>query len=101
MGHRHDISGEGYVGRLERGEVTLRASYWLVAWRCVAARPSALFCRAMECKSPDTTLHVRLQPELRSRLEELAAREDRPLSWIVRRALKAATQEIDNRGQAA
>jgi predicted transcriptional regulator len=55
----------------------------------------------MERKIIDSTLHVRLEPELRNRLEELAAREDRPLSSLVRRVLRAATREAETRGQAA
>jgi predicted transcriptional regulator len=43
----------------------------------------------MERKSPDATLHVRLEPELRSQLEEIARAEDRPLSSLVRRVLRA------------
>jgi hypothetical protein len=34
-------------------------------------------------------LNCRVEPELRERLERLAAAEDRPLSWLVRRALRA------------
>jgi len=47
-----------------------------------------VFCRATDRKS-DATLHVRLEPELRSQLEELARAEDRPLSSLVRRVLRA------------
>jgi predicted transcriptional regulator len=43
----------------------------------------------MERKSPDATLHVRLEPELRSQLEQIARAEDRPLSSLVRRVLRA------------
>jgi hypothetical protein len=38
----------------------------------------------------DTTLHVRVEPELHERLARLAAEEDRPLSSWVRRALREA-----------
>jgi predicted transcriptional regulator len=41
--------------------------------------------------TPKTTkashLHVRLTPEIKSALEELAEKEDRPASYIVRRIL--------------
>jgi predicted transcriptional regulator len=37
----------------------------------------------------DDTVHVRLEPVLRTRLEELARAEDRPLSSLVRRTLQA------------
>jgi hypothetical protein len=56
---------------------------------CVAAQRAVCSCRAMERRSPDTTLHVRLEAELRSQLEELARAEDRPLSSLVRRVLRA------------
>jgi hypothetical protein len=46
---------------------------------CVFPFRAVAFCRAMERKSPDATLHVRLEQELRSQLEELARAEDRPL----------------------
>ena len=35
------------------------------------------------------TLHLRLAPELRTQLEALALELDRPLAWVVRRALEA------------
>jgi predicted transcriptional regulator len=37
---------------------------------------------------PDT-IHVRIPPDLREQLERLADAEDRPLSSLVRRVLKA------------
>jgi len=49
----------------------------------------------MERKS-DSTVHVRLEPELRQRLERLARAEDRPLSSLVRLALRS---EADRREQ--
>jgi predicted transcriptional regulator len=52
-------------------------------------------------RKPDATLHVRLEPELRSQLEELAAAEDRPLSYLVRRALRAEAARRQQQEQAA
>ena len=52
--------------------------------------------RAMEHK-PDTSLHVRLKPELREQLLRLAIEEERPLSSLVRRVLRA---ELARREQA-
>jgi predicted transcriptional regulator len=39
--------------------------------------------------SDKSQINVRVDGELRERLERLAAAEDRPLSWLVRRALRA------------
>jgi predicted transcriptional regulator len=37
----------------------------------------------------DSTVHVRLEAELREQLEALARAEDRPLSYVIRRTLRA------------
>jgi predicted DNA-binding protein len=42
-------------------------------------------------------LNVRVERELRERLERLAEREDRPLSSLVRRVLRAAAGEAEER----
>jgi predicted DNA-binding protein len=39
------------------------------------------------------TLHLRLDPTLRAQLEALAVKLDRPLAWVVRRALEAYLKE--------
>lgn len=51
----------------------------------------------------DLTLHIRVEPELRERLLELARAEDRPLSNVIRRALRdvAARQAGQQASEAA
>jgi hypothetical protein len=59
----------------------------------------------MERKSPDNTLHVRLEPELRSQLEALAREEfgkkRGSLSLWVHRALRAEAAKREQQGSAA
>jgi predicted transcriptional regulator len=40
-----------------------------------------------------TQLNVRVEPELRERLDRLAQREDRDISYLVRRALWTVAEE--------
>lgn len=41
------------------------------------------------------TLSLRIPPELRAQLEALAVKYDRPLAWVVRRALEAYLEGKD------
>jgi predicted HicB family RNase H-like nuclease len=70
------------------------------AWLCVEAECAVLHLARMEHKS-DATIHVRLEPELRSQLEEIARAEDRPLSSLVRRVLREAARRSDGEREAA
>jgi predicted HicB family RNase H-like nuclease len=50
---------------------------------------------------PDTTLHVRVEPELRSEIERLATADERSLSSWVRRELRDAARRQAGSEQAA
>jgi predicted HicB family RNase H-like nuclease len=59
-------------------------------------------CRiASRMESEKSQLNVRVDAELRERLERLAREEDRPLSAWVRRVLRAAAQAHEAGGRAA
>jgi hypothetical protein len=50
----------------------------------------------------DSTLHIRVEPELSERLLELARAEDRPLSNLIRRALRdVAARQAGQQASAA
>jgi Ribbon-helix-helix protein, copG family len=68
--------------------------------RCAAPPRHALPRVVMERESK-SQLSIRVEAELRERLERLAAREDRPLSYLVRRVLRAAAHEAEAGGRAA
>ena len=47
-------------------------------------------------KQETTTINVVVPVELRKALEEIAAREERTLSWIVRKALQEYIESKEN-----
>jgi predicted transcriptional regulator len=47
------------------------------------------------------SVSVRLESELRERLEELARAEDRPMSYLIRRALRAEAARRERQEGAA
>jgi hypothetical protein len=49
----------------------------------------------------ENQINVRVEPELRERLEALARAEDRPLSSLVRRVLRAEAARREQPGEAA
>jgi Ribbon-helix-helix protein, copG family len=70
--------------------------------RCVAAKSGVRQRARMSDESKLKSVSVRLDDALRERLEELARAEDRPLSYVIRRTLRAAAARTSQtQGQAA